>query len=126
MKQHTNNGAVSASTSGLPDGRGHGGHHTMASHAEIAKLAYEIYLASGSKPGHCQQNWQKAEYDLNVGAHKVHLPPNSAGHSPESDYGPPLYLTPPSEDLPPITLGSEFPASGVRATTSLSHRFTKG
>lgn len=50
----------------------HPGHGVLAmpSHAEIAKRAYDIYLKSGAKPGHCTQNWQKAEHDLRTADHR--------------------------------------------------------
>jgi hypothetical protein len=33
-------------------------------HDQIAERAYSIYLHTGSKPGHCQQNWHQAEKEL--------------------------------------------------------------
>jgi hypothetical protein len=36
----------------------------MPSHDAIAHRAYDIYVKSGSKPGHCKQNWQQAEKEL--------------------------------------------------------------
>ena len=34
------------------------------SHDAIAHRAYDIYVKTGSKPGHCKQNWQQAEKEL--------------------------------------------------------------
>ncbi len=34
------------------------------SHAEISRLAYEIYVASGSKDGESRQHWEQAEAEL--------------------------------------------------------------
>jgi hypothetical protein len=33
-------------------------------HNDIAKRAYDIYVKSGCKQGHCKQNWHQAEHDL--------------------------------------------------------------
>jgi len=33
-------------------------------HDVIAHRAYDIYIRSGSKQGHCKQNWQQAEVEL--------------------------------------------------------------
>ncbi len=33
-------------------------------HDDIARRAYEIYIASGQKNGHCTQNWHRAEQAL--------------------------------------------------------------
>ena len=33
-------------------------------HAEIAERAYQIYVASGRKSGHDEDNWLQAEYEL--------------------------------------------------------------
>lgn len=33
-------------------------------HDQIARRAYEIYVASGREQGHCTQNWVKAEQQL--------------------------------------------------------------
>ena len=42
-------------------------------HAEIATRAYEIYLKSGRQPGHCTQNWAKAEQSLRDQGHAAHV-----------------------------------------------------
>jgi len=34
------------------------------SHDAIAHRAYDIYVKAGSKQGHCKQNWQQAETEL--------------------------------------------------------------
>ncbi len=36
----------------------------LPSRAEIAKRAYELYLARGGAPGHDVDDWLQAEYDL--------------------------------------------------------------
>jgi hypothetical protein len=33
-------------------------------HDAISHRAYDIYVKTGSKPGHCKQNWQQAEKEL--------------------------------------------------------------
>ena len=44
----------------------HGGRGvvTAPTHGDIANRAYDLYVQSGSKKGHCTQNWLKAEHDL--------------------------------------------------------------
>lgn len=37
---------------------------TGVPHEAIARRAYDIYRASGSQPGHCQENWRRAELEL--------------------------------------------------------------
>ncbi|MCE9590731.1 MAG: DUF2934 domain-containing protein [Planctomycetes bacterium] len=39
---------------------------TQPTHEAIAARAYEIYLATGSRQGHCKQNWQAAEHELQL------------------------------------------------------------
>jgi hypothetical protein len=34
------------------------------SHDAISHRAYDIYVEGGSKKGHCKQNWQQAETEL--------------------------------------------------------------
>jgi hypothetical protein len=34
------------------------------SHEAIAHRAYDIYVKTGSQQGHCRENWQKAEAEL--------------------------------------------------------------
>jgi hypothetical protein len=36
------------------------------SHDEIAKRAYELYLARGSEHGHDEQDWAQAESELGI------------------------------------------------------------
>jgi hypothetical protein len=36
----------------------------MPSHDAIAHRAYDIYVKAGSTQGHCKQNWQQAEREL--------------------------------------------------------------
>ena len=33
-------------------------------HDEIERRAYEIYIESGCKSGHCRENWEQAEREL--------------------------------------------------------------
>jgi len=42
-----------------------------ATHDAIAKRAYDIYRKTGSKPGHCKQNWQQAETELQTAGQVV-------------------------------------------------------
>ena len=37
-----------------------------ATHDQIAKRAYDLYVAGGSTKGHCAQNWAQAEHDLSA------------------------------------------------------------
>ncbi|MBZ4412899.1 DUF2934 domain-containing protein [Myxococcus sp. XM-1-1-1] len=37
------------------------------SHEQIARRAYEIYMARGGKPGNHEQDWQQAERELKLG-----------------------------------------------------------
>jgi len=39
------------------------------SHDAIAHRAYDIYVKAGSKQGHCKQNWQQAETELQTAGH---------------------------------------------------------
>jgi hypothetical protein len=39
-------------------------------HDEIAQRAYDIYIKSGNKQGHCKQNWQQAETELQTAGHR--------------------------------------------------------
>jgi len=43
----------------------------MPSHDAIAHRAYDIYVKAGSKQGHCKQNWQQAEEELQTAGHTV-------------------------------------------------------
>ena len=43
----------------------------MLTHEEIAHRAYDIYVTSGRKPGHCIQNWQQAESELRTAQHQA-------------------------------------------------------
>ena len=44
----------------------HPGHGAiiLPKHDEIAKRAYDIYVKSGHKQGHCTENWTRAEKEL--------------------------------------------------------------
>jgi hypothetical protein len=48
------------------------GHGVIAvpTHDDIAMRAYDIYVKSGRKDGHCKQNWQQAEHDLRTVARR--------------------------------------------------------
>jgi hypothetical protein len=37
---------------------------SIPTYEDIAKRAYEIYIANGCKEGQCKQNWQQAEQEL--------------------------------------------------------------
>jgi hypothetical protein len=60
----------SHSTAALPTTQSHKEEHSACcgsatpSHDAIAHRAYDIYVKAGSKPGHCKQNWQQAETEL--------------------------------------------------------------
>jgi hypothetical protein len=41
----------------------------MATHEEISQRAYDIYVKTGCKHGHCKQNWQQAEDELKAASH---------------------------------------------------------
>jgi hypothetical protein len=51
----------------------HVGHGVIAaaSHDAIARRAYDIYVKSGCKHGHCAQNWQQAEHELKRTGHRA-------------------------------------------------------
>jgi hypothetical protein len=40
---------------------------TGPSHEQIARRAYEIFLARGGQPGNPEQDWQQAERELRLG-----------------------------------------------------------
>lgn len=40
------------------------GEAKCASHEDIAKRAYDIYLKTGRVQGQCKQNWEQAEHSL--------------------------------------------------------------
>jgi hypothetical protein len=40
---------------------------TGPSHEQIARRAYEIFLARGSQPGNPEQDWHQAERELRLG-----------------------------------------------------------
>jgi hypothetical protein len=37
---------------------------TMPTYDDIAKRAFDIYVSTGRRQGHCKQNWQQAEQEL--------------------------------------------------------------
>jgi hypothetical protein len=37
---------------------------TAPQQADIARLAYDIYVKTGRQPGHCTRNWHQAEQAL--------------------------------------------------------------
>jgi hypothetical protein len=41
-------------------------------HDDIARRAYDIYVKTGCKNGHCTQNWHQAEQSLRDQAHAGH------------------------------------------------------
>jgi|GEM_PF-2468479 len=41
---------------------------TKVHHDAIAHRAYDIYVKTGSKAGHCTENWHKAESELQAAA----------------------------------------------------------
>ena len=41
--------------------------NTVASHEQIARRAYEIFLARGGQHGHHEQDWAQAERELRLG-----------------------------------------------------------
>jgi hypothetical protein len=44
--------------------------NAKAEHDAIAHRAYDIYVKDGCKPGHCNENWRKAEYELQTANHR--------------------------------------------------------
>lgn len=42
-------------------------HRRGPTHDEIARRAYELYLARGSRPGHQDEDWLQAERELRLG-----------------------------------------------------------
>jgi Protein of unknown function (DUF2934) len=40
-------------------------------HEEIAHRAYDIYVKTGCKKGHCSQNWHQAEHELRTANHRL-------------------------------------------------------
>lgn len=42
---------------------------SQPTHDAIAHRAYDIYVKAGCKQGHCKQNWQQAETELQTAGH---------------------------------------------------------
>jgi hypothetical protein len=51
----------------------HTGHGviSMPTQADIANRAYDIYVKSGCKQGHCNENWREAEHELKTANHRA-------------------------------------------------------
>lgn len=71
MSHHTNKSSAPSQTSPSvatlePPIARHSGccDSTAPTHDEIAGRAYDLYVKSGCKKGHCMQNWNQAEQSL--------------------------------------------------------------
>jgi len=92
---------------------------TIPSQGDIARRAYDIYVKKGSRPGHCQENWQQAEQAL-----KLEGAATCAAHKCGCAEKAPAAASPAAKTVvspaPPV-IGVKSPAHGSPASMPQGH-----